>query len=154
MTPVRPKLADREFVIGQKYWLELVSERSWASHRHEFAFVHKAWENLNEEDAERFPTPEHLRKAALISTGWFRETIIEAGGKTAALRVLAYVKGEDEFAHVVVRGSTVFVRKARSQRTHGQDRMDKQEFQQSKDAILGWISQRIGVEPDQLLRAA
>jgi hypothetical protein len=46
------------------------------------------------------------------------------------------------------------VRKARSQRMHGLDRMDKQQFQDSKDAILGWISQRIGVDPDQLLRAA
>jgi hypothetical protein len=154
MIPAKPKLADKAFVIGQRYWLEEVSERSWVSHRHEFAFVHKAWENLNEEDTERFPSPEHLRKAALIATGWFRETIIEAGSKTAALRVMAYVKNEDEFAHVVVRGPTVFVRKARSQRMHGRDRMDKQQFRDSKDAILGWISQRIGVDPDQLLRAA
>ena len=33
---------------------------------------------------------------------------------------------------------------------HGRDRMDKAEFQKSKDDILGWISNLIGVEPEQL----
>ena len=38
------------------------------------------------------------------------------------------------------RGPTVIVRWARSQRMHGLDRMDKAEFQRSKDDILGWIA--------------
>jgi hypothetical protein len=152
MVPTKPKLADKAYVIGQRYWLDEVSERSWVSHRHEFAFIMNGWENLNDELTERFPSPGHLRKAALIATGWYRETIIDAGNKAAALRVAAYVKGEDEFAYVVVRGQTVEVRKARSQRTHGRDRMDKAEFQASKDAILGWISNLIGVEPERLLQ--
>ena len=45
-----------------------------------------------------------------------------------------------------MRGQTVTVRKARSQRMHGHDRMLKAEFQKSKDDIMGWISQLIGVE--------
>lgn len=152
MVPTKPKLADKAYVIGQRYWLDEVSERSWVSHRHEFAFVMNGWENLNNELTEKFPSPGHLRKAALIATGWYRETIIDAGNKAAALRVAAYVKGEDEFAYVVVRGQTVEVRKARSQRMRGRDRMDKAEFQASKDAILGWISNLIGVEPERLLQ--
>lgn len=151
--PLRPKTADQHFVVGAVYVLEEVSERSWASHQHQFAFIGEAWKNLPERLCDTFPSPEHLRKAALIATGWHRETIIEAGGKAAALRVAAYVRGEDEFAHVVVRGSTVIVRKARSQRLRGLDRMGKAEFQQSKDAVLGWIAVLIGVEPTQL-RAA
>ena len=103
---------------------------------------------------EMFPTPEHLRKAALIATGWHRETIIEAGNPRAALRVAAYARGEDEFARVMARGSTVTVKKARSQRMHGHDRMDKDEFQRSKDDILGWISTLVGVTPEQLRGAA
>ena len=55
---------------------------------------------------------------------------------------------------MVTRGSTVIVRKARSQRMHGHDRMDKAEFQKSKDDILGWISNLIGVEPERLKGAA
>jgi hypothetical protein len=95
-----------------------------------------------------------LRKAALIATGWHRETIIDAGNRAAALRVAAYVEAEDEFADVVTRGPTVIVRKARSQRMHGHDRMDKAEFQRSKDDILGWIANLIGVEAERLKGAA
>jgi hypothetical protein len=154
MVPAKPKLADKEFVIGQRYWLEQVSDRSWVSHRHEFAWIEQAWANLPETMTEMFPTPEHLRKAALIATGWSRETIIEAGNPRAALRVAAYARGEDEFARVMARGSTVTIKKARSQRMHGHDRMDKDEFQRSKDDILNWISALIGVEPLELQGAS
>ena len=154
MIPARPKAADKAFVIGRRYWLDEVSERSWASHQQQFAWIAEAWANLPDAIAETFPTSEHLRKAALIATGWRRETIIDAGNATAALRVAAYARGEDEFAHVVTRGPTVIVHKARSQRMHGLDRMDKGEFQASKDAILGWISELIGVTPERLRGAA
>ena len=154
MIPAKPKLADKEFVVGRRYWLEEVSERSWASHQHQFAWIGEAWRNLPDALAETFPSPEHLRKAALIATGWFREMIIEAGSAAAALRVAAYAKGRDEFAHVVTRGPTVTVRWARSQRMHGLDRMNKAEFQQSKDDILTWIAALVGVEPDELRGAA
>lgn len=152
MIPAKPTLADKTYVIGQRYWLEEMTERSLISHRHEFAFVMNGWENLNDALTEKFPSPGHLRKAALIATGWHRETIIDAGNKAAALRVAAYAKGEDEFAHVVARGQTVIVRKARSQRMQGRDRMDKAEFQKSKDDILGWISRLLNVEPQRLLQ--
>jgi hypothetical protein len=154
MIPARPKAADKEYVIGQRYWLEEVSDRSWISHRHEFAWIKQAHDNLPESFAEMFPSPEHLRKAALIATNWHRETIIDAGSRAAAARVAAYARGEDEFARVVVRGSTVVIQKARSQRMHGLDRMDKDEFQKSKDDILGWISELLGVEPERLRGAA
>ena len=154
MIPMRAKAADQEFVIGQRYWLEQVSDRSWISHRHEFAWIKQAWDNLPESFADMFPSPEHLRKAALIATNWHRETIIDAGSRAAAARVAAYARGEDEFARVVVRGSTVVIQKARSQRMHGLDRMDKTEFQKSKDDILGWIAELLNVEPERLRGAA
>jgi hypothetical protein len=154
MIPARPKLADQEYVIGRRYWLEEVSDRSWASHRQEFAWIAVAWGNLPDAIAETFPTPEHLRKAALIATGWHRETVFDAGSRAAALRFVAYAKNEDEFASVVLRGSTVTVRKARSQRMRGHDRMDKAEFQKSKDDIMGWISSLLGVEAAELRGAA
>jgi hypothetical protein len=154
MIPMRPTAADKEYVIGRRYWLEEVSDRSWISHRHEFAFVRSAWENLPEALADTFPSPEHLRKAALIATGWHRETVFDAGSNAAALRFAAYAKNEDEFAHVLVRGPTAIVRKARSQRMHGHDRMDREEFQKAKDDIMGWIANLIGVEPARLEGAA
>jgi hypothetical protein len=154
MVPTRLEAAQKAYEPGRRYWLAEVSERSWISHQHEFAWIAAAWDTLPESLMDRYPTPEHLRKGALIATGWYREVIIEAGSKEAARRVAAYVKGEDEFSYVIVRGPTVFVRKAKSQRMHGLDRMDKEQFQQSKDAILGWIAQLIGLAPDELMRGA
>jgi hypothetical protein len=154
MIPANSSAAAKAFVEGRRYWLQETSERSWVSHQQQFAWVQQAWDNLPEKLMERFPSPTHLRRAALIATGWRREVIIEAGSKPAALRVAAYVRGEDVFAHVVVRGPTVIVQKARSQRMHGHDRMDKAEFEASKADILGWISQLIGVSADDLKAAA
>jgi hypothetical protein len=154
MVPVRPDAARGAYELGKRYWLDEVSERSWVSHEHQFAFVAQAWDSLPEALMDKFPTPEHLRKAALIATGWHREMIIEAGNKEAALRVAAYVKGKDEFSHVVTRGPTVIVRTARSQRMRGHDRMDKEEFQRSKDDILGWIANLVGVSAEDLKAAA
>jgi hypothetical protein len=154
MIPMRPDAARGAYELGRRYWLDEVSERSWISHSHEFAWIAQAWDNLPEPLMEKFPTPEHLRKAALIATGWYRETIIGAGSKPGAQRVAGYVNGRDEFSQVVVRGSTVIVRTARSQRMRGLDRMDRDEFQRSKDAILGWISQLIGVSAENLKAAA
>jgi hypothetical protein len=154
MVPTRPKDADKRFVIGRRYWLDEVSERSWLSHQQQFAWIAEAWNNLPHNMAEMFPSPEHLRKAALIATGWHREVVIDAGNRAAAARVAAYARGEDEFARVVVRGSTVVVQKARSQRMHGLDRMDRAEFQKAKGDILGWIAELLDVEPQHLVGAA
>lgn len=154
MVPAQPKLADKTYVIGQQYWLEEASERSWISHRQEFAFVRDAWDNLPYALVDKFPTPEHLRKAALIATGWFNETVLNAKSQREAFRFAAYARGEDEFAHVRIGGSTVVVRKAKSQRMRGPGRMNKPDFQASKDDILRWIAELIGVEPERLRRAA
>jgi hypothetical protein len=154
MIPTRPQAAAKAFVEGRLYWLEEVSDRSWISHQQQFAWIAEAWNNLPEALMETFPSPEHLRKAALIATGWRREVVIDAGNAKAAARVATFARGEDEFAHVTVRGSTVIVHKARSQRMHGLDRMDKVEFERSKDDILGWISTLIGVAPERLRGAA
>ena len=154
MVPAKLERTQKAFEAGKRYWLEEVSERSWMSHQHQFAWINQAWENLPEALADTFPTPEHLRKAALIATGWHRETVIDLGSKAAALRFAAYVRNEDAFAQVIIRGSVATVRKARSQRMHGLDRMTKGEFQKSKDDILGWISQLLGVEPIDLRGAA
>ena len=155
MIPARAKARRQaRFVIGQRYWLDEASDRSWLSHQHQFAWIGEAWNNLPPNMAEMFPTSEHLRKAALIATGWHREVVIDAGNRAAAARVAVYARGEDEFARVVVRGPTVVIQKARSQRTHGLDRMDKDEFQKSKDDILGWIAELLDVEPEKLRGAA
>jgi hypothetical protein len=140
-----------EYGDGQVVLLEEVQERSEKSHRHEFAWLREAWKNLPESLADIYPTAEHLRKRALIQGGFYNETIVDAGTNAAALRVGAFARGEDEFAHVVVRGPLVVVRKAKSQSRRA---MSPEEFKRSKEAVLQIVSAMIGVEPDALTRAA
>ena len=149
--PRLARLADERFVIGETYQLEPVLERSAASHAHEFAWLKEAWLQLPEDVADLYPTPEHLRKRALIKAGFYDEQIVDAGSNAAALRVAAAFRSREEFAHIVVRGGLVAIRTAKSQ---SRNSMKRAEFQASKDGILAVVSEMIGVTPEQLTREA
>jgi len=62
MKPINAKRADAFYTVGERYILAPVSNRSDATHKHEFAWLREAWMSLPEHLAERFPTAEHLRK--------------------------------------------------------------------------------------------
>lgn len=149
MVPVRgfQKRCDEQFYVGQRYRLEVVEERSEATHRHEFAWLHEAWKNLPEALADLFPTVEHLRKRALIDAGYFNEEAVDAGNNAAALRVASFIRSRDDFALVIVRGPIVLVRTAKSQSRRA---MDRREFQASKEAILQIVSAMLGTTSEQL----
>lgn len=149
MVPKWPRLAASRFEGGQDYLLADVEHRSDVSHKHEFAWLRQAWASLPEDVADMFPTPEHLRKRALIDAGFYHETIIDAGSNAAALRVAAYAKAKDEFAVIVVRGPVVVERVAKSQNRRA---MDKTEFQASKTAIMDVIAALLGVDTAALAR--
>lgn len=149
MSPKWPRLAASRFEGGRDYLLADVEHRSDVSHRHEFAWLREAWNSLPDDLAELFPTPEHLRKRALIDAGYFNETVIDAGSNAAALRVAAFARSKDEFAVVVVRGPIVVERTAKSQSMRA---MGKADFQASKTAIMEIVSALIGVDPATLQR--
>lgn len=142
--------AEEQFYVGAAYWLNVEAERTEKSHRHEFGWVREAWKNLPETIAYLYPTAEHLRKRALIEGGFYTERVLDVGTNAAALRVAVFAREEDEFAHVVVRGPIVVVRKAKSQSHRA---MGAADFQRSKQAILEIISALIGVDPGALLQA-
>jgi hypothetical protein len=147
--PVGRSKADcaQRFAIGALYRMVEIEERSEASHRQQFAWLREAWANLPEPLADLYPTPEHLRKRALIEAGYYDEEIIDAGSNAAALRVAAYLRGRDDFALVIVRGKLVIVRTAKSQSYRA---MNRAEFQRSKTAIMEIVAAMIGVAPHQL----
>lgn len=151
MVPLHRTRAARHFVIGERYILAPFEERSMASHNHEFAWLADAWANLPEDVADQFPTPDHLRKRALIQAGYYHETIVDAGSNAAALRVAVGFRAQDEFAYVVVRGPMVAVRTAKSQSRRA---MGAKEFQDSKQSILDVVAGMIGVTADQLVQEA
>lgn len=147
MRPLRPKLADAAFVIGQNYLLDETHQRSGASHSHYFASLNEAWKNLPDDAAQRFPTVDHLRKYALIMAGYRDERTIVASSKAEAQRLAAFVRPMDDHAVVIVRDAVVRVWTAKSQSMRA---MGAKDFQDSKSAVLAIVSDMIGVAPASL----
>jgi len=150
MIPLAPRRADEYFIVGEVYPLVVHEQRSTKSHNHEFAEVAEAWSNLPERLAELYPSPEHLRKRALVEAGYYDETAVDAGSHAAAIRVAAAFRAREEFSLVIVRGPIVLIRTPKSQSRRA---MDKAEFQASKTAVLDVISAMVGVTPSDLKRS-
>lgn len=142
--------ADRRYVIGQNYLMDEVRSRSPASHSHQFAWLKDAWLTLPESAGDEFPTPDHLRRFALIQAGFYNETRIDCGSNAAALRVASTMRSDNSYAEVVVRGPLVVRRVAKSQ-NHRE--MDREEFQRSKTALMETVAEMLGVAPADLVKA-
>lgn len=141
------RIADKQFVIGQRYRMDISEERSTNSHSHFFAAVSEAWKNLPEDEAERFLTADHLRKYALVKAGFCDERSIVCASKAEAQRMAAFIKPIDEFAVVDSSERVVRVRTAKSQSFRA---MGKKDFQASKEAVLEVLDAMVGVKPEAL----
>lgn len=147
MVPLVPRVAADRFTPGEAYFLEPWEPASQASRGHYFASLKTGWENLPEQLAERFPTPEHLRKYLLIRAGYRDERTIVAASNAQAQRIAGFVRPMDEFAVVTVREATVIVYTAKSQSARA---MGKAAFQRSKSDVLDALAALIGVERQAL----
>lgn len=150
MVPLNRRFAfqcDKQFVVGENYTLVQHEDRSAASHAHYFAAIAEAWRNLPEQIADRFPSPEHLRKFALVKAGYRDERTHVAATKAEALRLAAFVKPIDDFAIVTTTGMTVTVWTAKSQSVKA---MGKKDFQASKEAVLNVLADLLGVDTKTL----
>lgn len=138
------RLCDERFVVGERYPLEEVHARSNATHAHYFAVLKDLWLSLPEYMAEQFPSVEKLRKTALIRSGY--HTKVQHVCKTAAEaeRLASMIRPYDEYQIVLVEGVVVTVFHAMSQDHHS---MDKTTFQASKEAVLNWCADLVGVTP-------
>ena len=141
------KRADAAFVVGQVYHMETIEERSARTHRHFFALINEAWQSLPEDFAERFPTPDHLRKFALIKAGFADSRQIVAASRSEALRLAAFIRPIDEYAVVGVSDAVVTVWTAQSQSLRA---MGKERFKASKDGVLAAIEDLLDLEPGTL----
>ena len=137
--------ANSAFVVGQVY--RLVEDRSIASHNHQFAEIAEAWNNLPENMMEQFPTAEHLRKYALIKCGFANHRQFIASSKAEALRIAAFLRPMNEYAIVSVTGCIVneFTAQSQSRRAMG-----PKDFQASKQAVLEFCANLIGVKMSEL----
>jgi hypothetical protein len=132
-----------EFKPGKLYPLVVEEGRSMASHNHYFATIDEAWKNLPEGAAEHFPTPDHLRKHALIKAGFCDKTVGVFSSHADAVRAAALVIPADSYAIVSVVGRTVTLYRAKSQRLV---KMGKADFQASKQAVLEIVAGLLGVD--------
>lgn len=154
MVPASPyweARADKQFVIGETYKMVEHHDRTEATHNHYFASIANAWRTLPDELISEYPSAEHLRKKMLVKCGYADERSIVCASKADALRVAAFIKPMDEHAVVTAREAVVRVYTAQSQSMKA---MGRQEFQQSKQAVLEEIDKLLGVEHGETARAA
>lgn len=138
---------DQVFVIGENYVLETIEQRSAASHRHYFACIRSAWQNLPEDMSKQFPTEDHLRKYALIKTGFYNSNAIKCETPAQAVKLAAFIKPLDEFGVIDVRGLVVTRFTARSQSMKA---MGKEIFTKSKNDVLDFLATLVGTSTKEL----
>ena len=136
--------ADALYTVGERYMVEAHEMRNMAAHRAFFAAVNEGWANLPEEMAARFPSAEHLRKYALVKTGFANEAVTVCATNAEATRLAAYIRRLDGFAVISLQGNVVTSWTAKSQATRGPHAMTKDEFNASKTAVLDYIASLIG----------
>lgn len=132
---------DKTFTIGEVYRMEIVEERSQRSHGHYFARVKEYHDSLPDHLAERFPTPEHLRKWALVQAGYANRAEIVCRSHAEAARTIATIKALDEYAVAIARDNTLVVLTAQSQSTKA---MGAKVFQESKDKVFAVLDDLLG----------
>lgn len=147
LVPTRPEAAERAFDVGGRYLLATHYERSAGRHRAYFAAINEAWHSLPHDAQDELPSPEHLRKYALIKTGWRNERSIILGSHQEAINVGAFVASMDEYAIVLPQDYRLVVWTARSQSYRA---MSKDEFNQSMDDVLDYVAGLIGVSRVEL----
>lgn len=141
------KLADRHYVVGETTALVPHEDRSWNSHRHYFSVLKDAWDNLPEDKVERFPTPEHLRKYCLVRAGYANKAEVVCNSHAEAIRLIATMRGVNDYAVVTVNGNVATIFTAQSQSTRA---MGAKVFQDSKQKVLDECARLIGVDPATL----
>lgn len=140
------------FDLGKRYALVETEERSRRSHQHYFAAVHEAWQNLPEHLSGRFPTSEHLRKWALIKCNYVNITQIATANNGEALKVEKLMQKSDPYAAVDISDNVVTIGTPQSQKVKRGENggMDAKTFQKSKQDVLDFLQEMIGVEAGDL----
>lgn len=141
------RMAAEHMVVGQRYRMVEEAERSTASHNHEFAWLTEAWNSLPDELLAQYPNKEVLRKHGLIAKGYCTVVQHVCPTKAEAERLTAILKPRDIYAVVVQRGNVVTEYTAVSQSRRA---MGNPQFQQSKTALMEFVGDLLGVDPETL----
>lgn len=127
---------------GERYGVDVIEQRSMASHKQYMAAVGEAWANLSDDAVARYPDKDALRKWALIKAHYCDETTFILDSEEAAQRNAMFLRRLDSTAVVIVKGNIIRMYVAKSQSLAA---MDKDEFEKSKRDVLDILSGTIGV---------
>lgn len=146
--------ADKRYVVGETYTMDEIFVRSHATHAHYFACIKAAWDSLPDDKRPQYPSAEHLRKFALIHSGYCTQVQHVAKSAAEAERLAAIIKPYDTYQLVLIDPQTPTVVTVYHAQSQDHRSMDKQRFQDSKEAVLRWIGDLIGADPTELRSAA
>jgi hypothetical protein len=141
--------AEREFGEGEIRRLEVVEQRSQASHNNYFARLHDVWNNLPTPYQNRWPTPDDMRKWILTHTRFCTREEFTCASHGEAARWMRNLT--NKFHRVEIEGRTVIGYTAHSQ---SRKAMSKRAFQESRDAVDQACAQILGVDVETLQREA
>lgn len=146
------KACTDNFKTGKVYRIMEAADRSAASHRQYFAAVADMWNTLPEKYDGQWATPDHLRKWALIKTGFRDVKLMPCQTKAEAVRLMQNLRIANDYCVTFVdEANVVHYCTAKSQRMEA---MSRREFQASKTAVLEYISQELlGLDPDAALQS-
>ncbi len=137
----------QDYAVGEKYQFEALPMRSVASHNHYFAALTDAWLNIREDYPRKFPSPEHLRKWALVETGHCTENVTVYDTSKDARQAATRIRVRDAYVVMQVKGNVLYEWEPLSQAVLAQD---PEKFQKAKTAVLDLLASMIGVKQKQL----
>jgi hypothetical protein len=131
------RMFDEIYAVNEEYPIIVSEERSMASHRGYFAQIKEAYNNLAEEYANGFPSPEHLRAAALVEAGYCTEANYVMDSPKEAKHLGIMLRKLSPLAIIRISGNVVKHFEAESQSVNA---MKKERFEASKKAVLDIVS--------------
>lgn len=140
-----------QFELGENYRMEVVEERSAASHKHYHAVLNEAWKTLPESKKAQYPTVNRMRSRLLIKAGYSHTSYKEFETPQIAARVAAFMKPLNEDDYVEAKGTVVMHSRAKSQ---SRSEMDKAEFEASKRDVLALLDEILGTPQGTVKREA
>lgn len=138
-------LANAEFVVGERYRCEVQEDRSWVSHKHQFAWLHEAWLTLPEHIARRFLNEDQLRKHGLIAGGFCDSVTVPCASRAEAERWYKHLRAREPDTIISITGNVLVQFTAWSQSRRA---MDAKTFQRSKQAVLDYVAGLLEAEPE------
>lgn len=139
---------EKMFGAGQEITFEELGDRNMNRHRMYFARLKELWLTLPESMAEDFPSPEALRKFALVRTGYCTQKKIVCRSNQDAIETAAFIEslGTYVICEVVMRVLTIWVPQSQAVRNMG-----KSEFDKSVTDVLDYCERLVRSEPGKVI---